>query len=132
MNSPNRKALVVDDDDLVARIVSKLLSKRDLDVIVAQTGAEANEAFISNGGSLAIAVIDLVLPNGITGWDIIDFARKSPQTSGIPIIILTGAEISQDEDDRLKQKVSAIVIKKDFDIDGFDRILDKLIRDKVQ
>ncbi len=122
-----KKALVVDDDKLVGNILVKLLSKRNIDTFIAQNGTEANTIITSEGSNLAIAIIDLVLPDGITGWDLIDFIRNNQSTANLPLIVMTGAEISESETQRLEQKVNAIIHKKSFDIDRFCKVLDGLI-----
>lgn len=123
----SRKALVVDDDKLVGSVLEKLLAKRNIISLNAQNGSEANSIIINEGKNLSIAVIDLVLPNGISGWDVIDSIRNNPATGNLPLIIMTGAEISESETERLELKVNAIIQKKNFDIDKFCKILDGLI-----
>ena len=121
------KALIVDDDRLVCKIIAKILGQRGLETIIAENGSDANVAIIMESERLVLAVIDLVLPNGITGWDLIDHLHGNTATARIPIVVLTGAGISGDEAARLHEKTNAIVRKKDFNIERFDQVLDRLL-----
>ena len=127
MMNPNKRALIVDDDSLVRRILDKILTMRGIGVVVATNGSEANAAILHQGANLALAIVDLVLPSGVTGWDIIDFIRSNSATADTPIIILTGADISETEEERLATKNCTILKKKDFTIATFEHVLDTLI-----
>lgn len=128
MITTNKKALIVDDDPLVCKILEKLLTKRGIGVVITSNGNEANGVILHQGHTLAMAFVDLVLPSGVTGWDIIDFIRSTPSTARTPIVILTGADISEKEEQRLIGKNSKILRKKDFNIDAFDQVLDTLLQ----
>lgn len=127
MNEKIKKALIIDDDQLVCRVVEKILTRRGIQVIVAPDGAAANSVIINDGENLTIAIIDLVLPDGVTGWDIIDFARRTPKTAHIPIIVMTGAVLSEEEEEKFRNKACTIVRKKDFNIESFKEVIDRLI-----
>ena len=125
-----KKALIVDDDILVGNILVKMFSKKGIDTIVVRSGVEAYQIIAQEGAHLLLAVLDLVLPDGVTGWDLIDSIKNTPDTSNIPIIIMTGAELSESETDKLAKRVDIIVQKKTFDIDVFCKILDRLTGSK--
>ena len=127
MTEKIKKALLIDDDQLVCRVVEKILVKHGIQVVVTSEGAAANSVIINDGENLTIAIIDLVLPDGITGWDIIDFARKNPTTAKMPIVIMTGAVLSDEEEQKFKNKDCTIIRKKDFNIEAFKETIDRLI-----
>jgi CheY-like chemotaxis protein len=127
MSNQEKKALVVDDDMLVCKIVEKLLKKRGIITITAHSGSEANLIIEREGNNLVLVIVDLVLPNGITGWDIIDSLRNNLQMAKTPIIVLTGAEISIEEAAKLGKKINAIVQKKSFDIIDFGEVLERIL-----
>ena len=127
MSNEAKKVLVVDDDTLVCKIVDKLLSKRGLESIIASDGLQARTALIGKEDSIVLAVVDLVLPNDLTGWDVVDQLRGNAATARIPIMVLTGAGISMAESDRLGRKVDAIVRKNEFTVGAFEQTINRLL-----
>lgn len=122
-----KKAIVIDDDLLVCRIIAKMLSERGVEPLEITNGTDADAILRKEGGNLAMAIVDLVLPDGPTGWDLIDIIRKNADTSKMPVVVITGAQISSDEITRLKEKADSVICKKDFSIDNFAGILDDLL-----
>lgn len=126
----DKKAVVIDDDVLVCRIIGKMLSERKIEPIEIVKGASAERIIRKEGSNLVVVVVDLILPYGPTGWDIIDIIRNNPDTSEVPVIVITGARISSDEITKLKKKVDSVICKKNFDLESFAGILDDLLQVK--
>jgi len=78
--------LVVDDDDEVREVTLKRLESLGYAVIEAANGPKAIERCA--GEPVALALIDLVLPDGLSGYDVADSMRKlSP---GLKVLLTTG------------------------------------------
>ncbi len=125
-----KKAMVLDDDILVCRVIAKILSEQDIEPLEATNGTDAEAMLRKEGNNLAMAVVDLILPHGPTGWDIIDVIRNDLNTRELPVVVITGALISSDEITKLKKKANDVVFKKDFDLDAFAGVLDDLLKEK--
>ena len=84
---PSPKILIVDDSPDVLLILTKILSKRDTEVI---TAANAKEAFhlIAENPDIACAFIDLQMPE-INGFSLIETLKKKNILQGVPIIVET-------------------------------------------
>lgn len=119
MTKEKRKVLVIDDDELVDKIVCRILSKMGFDPIVLRHGRSFPETLDAEAKSLAFAVVDLVLPHELTGWDIIEMIRKKPSTRKLPIIVLTGAAISDAEARKMTSRSMTLLRKNDFTIESF-------------
>lgn len=124
-----KKAVVIDDDVLVCRIFSKMLSERNIKPVEITNGTDAETVLREEGKDLDLAIVDLVLPRGPTGWDIIDLIRNNTDMSKMPVIVITGALISSDEIAKLKQKVDYVIRKKEFNVDKFSRLLDDVLKE---
>lgn len=81
-----KKILIVDDEPDIAEIVSYNLKKEGFDVSISMDGADALKTIRRNKFDLLI--LDLMLPS-ISGIDLCKILRADPQTSSLPIIMLT-------------------------------------------
>ena len=86
--------LVVEDEDLVRDVASRILTRNDYRVLVARGGAEALDIVQSHGDEIDLLLTDVVMP-GLTGNELADrVARSHPQIrvlymSGYPESVIT-------------------------------------------
>ena len=92
------RILVVDDEQDVREVVKTTLEENGYQVLEATNGVEAYaaaaEAAVAEKPDLI--VLDLMLPQ-MNGFDVLDKLKENPQTSYIPVVILTARGQSQDE-----------------------------------
>jgi two-component system, cell cycle sensor histidine kinase and response regulator CckA len=62
MKSPDETILIVDDESVVRRAVTRLLTRLGYEVLQAADGAEAVATFEANRERIAITVLDMVMP----------------------------------------------------------------------
>jgi CheY-like chemotaxis protein len=86
--------LLVEDDDATRRMFETTLSGAGYIVHTARTGAGALTRLRSE--SFDLVVLDLMLP-GITGPEVLDAMRQGPAIAQLPVIVVTGATLSQRE-----------------------------------
>ena len=85
------KVLVVEDDDLVRTVTIDALEDEGFEVIEA---ASAEEALDRCREHIADALLtDIMLPGGLTGWDIAEQCRESDPH--LPVIYVTGYSIPE-------------------------------------
>jgi DNA-binding response OmpR family regulator len=102
--------LVVEDDPLVCRFLEALLLDRGYQVIQARNGVEALVALTAPPSELPHAVIlDLGLPLE-SGVSVLSFLR-SVMRGGLPVIVLTGSQDSEEEAAVRKLGVAAFLRK---------------------
>jgi signal transduction histidine kinase len=105
--------LVVDDEALAGELVAALLEPEGYTVLRAEDGEE--------GVALAatyrpdVVLLDLLLP-GLNGFGVLDRLKADGDTREIPIVVLTGKELTDDERAALDGRIAALVAK-----DGFTR-----------
>jgi len=108
------RALVVDDDDMVRRGLSRTLKQAGLDVTAASSGEEALR--LLEGGSFDIIMTDVAMP-GIDGPQLLTAVRETD--AEIPVILFTGnpdrvqSDVKLDPRTRfvLKPLEAAVVVK---------------------
>lgn len=111
-----RTILVVDDEpntlDLHARIVkSHSASNR---VLLASNGIQALE--ILRHERVDLVLLDLQMPE-VDGFGVLDAMRENKSTSEIPVIVVTGKILTEDDMDRLNQGVAVVLQKGLFSMD---------------
>jgi CheY-like chemotaxis protein len=107
----NPKALLVEDEVLVAAIAVDALEELGYQIIEAGTAKAALEFAASGVGSLAFAIIDIGLPDGRGDTLAIELRRLRRD---LPIIIATGyGEVGLDQ--RLRDK-QTVILGKPYDI----------------
>jgi diguanylate cyclase (GGDEF)-like protein len=78
--------LVVEDEDLLAVIVRRLLANEGIRAVTARTLAEARAALETT--AYAAVLTDITLPDGI-GWDLVEELRARKATANTPIVVMT-------------------------------------------
>ena len=91
-STPERLALMVEDDRTIAMLVRFLLEREGYTVDHCADGRTALER-IANGKRPALAILDLMLPYA-DGYELLAAIRKQPGWEGVPVMMLTakGAE----------------------------------------
>ena len=83
------KILVVDDIEQNIVALEALVARPDLELLRANSGAEALELLLQN--DVALALVDVQMP-GMDGFELAEFMRGSPRTRHVPIIFLTAMD----------------------------------------
>jgi DNA-binding response OmpR family regulator len=99
VNHPKR-ILLVEDDDALASVYVVRLQAEGFEVRRVANGEDALAAAISYKPNLVL--LDVMMPK-VSGFDVLDILRNTPDTANLKIIILTA--LSQDSD---KQRAIAL------------------------
>lgn len=92
--SPRRGAiLIVEDRDDVRQGLAQLLEFNGFLVEEARDGEAALAHLERHDGSIALLVLDLVLPGAVSGRDIRGRMLKDPASAEIPTIIVTASDV---------------------------------------
>lgn len=91
--SHSKKILLVEDDDSLANVYQTRLQAEGFDTRRVPNGEEA----LSNalGYKPDLILLDVMMPK-VSGFDVLDILRNTPETAEIKIIMLTA--LSQDSD----------------------------------
>jgi CheY-like chemotaxis protein len=83
------KILIVDDDRVYGKILSRFFEERGFEVLVAENGV--NAAWMAAREQPGLILLDHFLP-GADGLTVLDRLRRAGATSDIPVIYLTGSD----------------------------------------
>lgn len=83
------KIIVIDDEEGVAKIIRLWLEKEGHEVLTGNNGLEGFKLIEKENPDLVITDQDMP---GLTGLEIARKTKKSPKTSKIPVIIMSGRE----------------------------------------
>jgi CheY-like chemotaxis protein/signal transduction histidine kinase/HAMP domain-containing protein len=117
--SPTKRLLVVEDNDIERQSIIELLGHSDIEIIAVGTGGQALSALMDR--TFDCAVLDLRLPD-MTGFELLDKVQAEPHLRNLPIIVFTGKELTKEEELRLNQAAKTIVLK---DVHSPERLLDE-------
>ncbi len=118
--APRRKRLLVVEDNPAEQLsIRALLDHDDIDLTVADTGAEALAAVLEQ--PYDCVVLDLRLPD-MSGFEVLEQLRDMPQLNDLPIVVFTGKELSPEEDARLHVLARSVVVK---GVESPERLLDE-------
>jgi CheY-like chemotaxis protein len=93
------RILVVDDSPAVAAIIKVALEKENYDVSVGRDGVEGLKLALASRPDLVIC--DAIMPR-LDGFGFKRALEANPQTSGIPVILLTSKASGEDEQKALE------------------------------
>ena len=110
VNQDGRRVLLVDDDPEVQTLLEDELAVDDLDVHCVSNGEEAL-LFLERDTPAAV-LLDLRMPV-MDGFEFLDRMRESRYHKGLPVIAMTGKQLTSAEEAQLVDKASAVVIKDD-------------------
>ena len=103
-----RRVLVVEDDPALRQSIHALLASETVGIVEAGSIAEALEEM--RRASFDCVVMDLALPDG-SGYELLEKVSTSSEFASPPVIVYTGRQISQEEEQRLRRYSKSIIIK---------------------
>ena len=119
IDRPVRALLLVEDDDSQRYSLTELLGGDGVEV----TAVGSAEAALAAAGARRFdcAVVDLGLPD-LPGIELIERLRQVDGGSELPIIVYTGRDLAPEDEQRLDQLASTVIVK---DTESPERLLDE-------
>jgi len=105
------KVLLVEDDRFLRELIAQKLEREGFDVMQAVDGEEALRKVGERKPE--IILLDLILP-GIGGFDVLKKIKEGPDTSGIPVVILSNLGQREDVEKGLGLGATDFLIKAHF------------------
>jgi DNA-binding response OmpR family regulator len=110
------RALIVEDDPAIRKLVEKLLVRRGIDIDTARDGRQAIEKIREGGYS--VLILDLMVPE-VNGFQIIDFVKKNNIKTPVAVV----SAVSHQALTKVDLDVVKLVISKPFDVDEFTKAI---------
>ncbi len=127
MDAPNpqpglhkKRILLVEDDDALANVYLVRLQAEGFDVERVTNGEDALATAVSYKPDLIL--LDIMMPK-VSGFDVLDILRNTPETANLKIVILTALSQAADKQRALALGVDEYLVKSQVVItDVIDRI----------
>jgi CheY-like chemotaxis protein len=114
-----KRLLVVEDNEIERDAVIELLGYDDIDITSAGSGQKALELMRSH--RFDCVVLDLRLPD-MSGFDLLEQLKDDENLAAVPVVVFTGKDLSDGEQQRLNTMAKSIVLK---DVQSPERLLDE-------
>ncbi|HET8550806.1 MAG TPA: PAS domain S-box protein [Bryobacteraceae bacterium] len=102
------RVLVVDDEADSLQLMREVLDSAGYVPMLAQTGHEALDILANN--HVAAMVLDLIMP-GMSGFDVIAQVKSNAGIRDLPILVLTGKDLSAEDAAALRRATRAVFMK---------------------
>ena len=100
--------LIVEDDELIARLYEKAFGFEGYQVEVAHNGREGLDAVERNKPTLIL--LDIMMPE-MNGLEVLDHLKSNEKTKDIPVIVLTNLAGEHDAEEVLAKGAVKYIIK---------------------
>lgn len=120
MDQSHKKILLVEDDNNLASVYKARLELEGFVVVVVQNGEDALSSTINEKPDLVL--LDAMMPK-ISGFDVLDILRNTPETANVRVIMLTALSQEKDKQRAENLGVDEYIVKSQVVIgDVIDRI----------
>ncbi|HVT44914.1 MAG TPA: response regulator [Thermoanaerobaculia bacterium] len=123
MEKTSARILVVDDDESILLLMRNILREFQFEPLTARSGEEAIS--LARQSQPHLVLLDMRMP-GMDGHDVIGALRAEPELTGVPILILSGERLTQEQ---IASCGAAGAIQKPFDL---TELLEEIRRHAVQ
>lgn len=89
-----KKILIVEDDLEVQSLYKQKLDQSGYTVMQAYTGQDGLDSVKS--GLPDLIILDIMLPGGINGFDVLEQLKRDQQTASIPVFVLTNLDAEEE------------------------------------
>jgi CheY-like chemotaxis protein len=120
LSADHGSVLVVDDDEALRRLVVETLVRDGSELREAASGTEALAMIAARQPD--VLVLDLKMP-GLDGFGVLDRLLESPETRDLPVVVLTGRDLSASERRFLSQRSAALLEKSRYSGDRLRRLV---------
>lgn len=93
MDNTNKTILIIEDDAGLVRMLTKKLNDVGINVKAVNNGVEALQLIKSE--PIKLVLLDLMLPGGMNGLDILEQIKGIPASRDVHVIVLTNLDTMQ-------------------------------------
>lgn len=90
----NKRVFIVEDDQANAAIIQMLLEQSHCRVFRGRWGGQDTLDLLERYSPIDFILMDLMLPNGVTGFDVYEMVRAIPGMENIPVIAVSASDPS--------------------------------------
>ncbi len=121
----DQKVLVIDDDKDVRELLSRLLKDAGYRPIDARDGKEGLER---TKDEPALIILDLEMPR-MDGFEFLDnYIKDVPEEKRAPVLVFSGKDLTDVQEDLLKERVVGLVKKDDVSMDNLSKMIQGIVK----
>ena len=121
----DQKVLVIDDDKDVRELLSRLLKDAGYRPIDARDGKEGLER---TKDEPALIILDLEMPR-MDGFEFLDnYIKDVPEDKRAPVLVFSGKDLTDVQEDLLKERVVGLVKKDDVSMDNLSKMIQGIVK----
>ena len=124
VKSSDEYVLVVDDNKDYSNALKELLEQEGFHTKVANSGGEALE--ILKMSTPAVIFLDVVMP-GMDGFQVVRRLQTNDKWKNIPVVILSGKELTDRERDMLQSSIKDVLNKEEFSKDAISSTIKRVL-----
>ena len=121
-----KRVLIVDDDELVQSILERVVEHVGAETVTVDSVGAA-VAVIKDDPHFDLILLDLIMPVE-TGWQLLDRLDAEFNMAHVPVIAVTGVQLSKEESKKLSNRTCAVIRKGDFDVAHMKAMVGKLLK----
>ena len=88
-----KKILVIEEDASLFKAYQEMFRLEEVNVVGANTGQEGLNLIHSEKPD--IIILDIMLPGGMNGFDVLEQLKRNPATRQIPVIVITNLDTEE-------------------------------------
>ena len=121
----DKKVLVIDDDKDVRELLSRLLKDAGYRPIDARDGKEGLER---TKDEPSLIILDLEMPR-MDGFEFLDnYIKDVPEDKRAPVLVFSGKDLTDVQEDLLKERVVGLVKKDDVSMDNLSKMIQGIVK----
>jgi len=121
----DKKVLVIDDDKDVRELLSRLLKDAGYRPIDARDGKEGLER---TKDKPSLIILDLEMPR-MDGFEFLDnYIKDVPEDKRAPVLVFSGKDLTDVQEDLLKERVVGLVKKDDVSMDNLSKMIQGIVK----
>jgi CheY-like chemotaxis protein len=105
------KVLLVDDEPDIIYLVQEILTSENYELLAAYEGQVALK--LARSEQPGVILLDLMMP-GMSGFEVLEKLRADAATADIPVIVLTGRDVTDEERKFLDDQIQGLMSKSAF------------------
>ena len=120
---PVKRALIVDDDPMIVKLQTMILTRAGYEIDSAPNGREGIERAVAAAPD--VVLLDVMMPD-LDGLEVTRRLKADPRTSAIPVVLVS-ARTDREDVDAGKAAGASDYLRKPFDPDDLIALLDRLV-----
>jgi DNA-binding response OmpR family regulator len=122
-----KRILLVEDDQYQRQAEEALLRLRGFDVAIAVDGEEALKR-LAKPERPDLIVLDLIMPK-LSGFEVLRRVKGNPETSSIPVIVLSNLSQESDRREVLESGAAAYLVKANLTLQEVVERIEAVLKD---